>query len=586
MKLYDALRFLLCLLFCFDTTGMFSKRTVGYDKLLISPSKRLRHNVIDMFLSNDMSALRAQSFFEDAAAAGASGGFNRLQRAGNSGAHGKTMHRDVLRKCLKGTKWPPPYLANIRVWDPHLQQATFCIVPIMLPHEQIRAICGKSNLQALLAKEGMSAEALRHLREVVAATGASDLLGLGFWLDGTPCNWDRSQSVETVSLNFPGHTAELANLRLPVSAIMKKFMLKHDTVDDILSIVSWSLQCALDGNMPARRHDGTPWDKTDSWRKKFSGKPIGIRSAAVEVRADWACLKETFRFPGWNEKRGCCYRCNVTPAEVRNCSADATWRSPARRLGHWGLLQMILDAGLTLSTLFSFPFFQTRCVAIDWLHCCDLGVACDFLGNLFFLLLPKMNEANQTLRVAALFRRIRAFYLQHPECDSRLDNLTEKMIRKKGTSSPKLRAKAAEARNLIAFAKYISEQLLSDVGVEGAVKQMARHLDACYGCLSEATYNAQVLKTNCRKFCLLWTAVETQSVGTLWRFKPKFHIWQELCEESDCRPSTCWTYRDEDFGGSVAKLARRRGGGANCAKIAGWLVINKFRAKHSVPAVL
>ena len=46
---------------------------------------------------------------------------------------------------------------------------------------------------------------------------------------------------------------------------------------------------------------------------------------------------------------------------------------------------------------------------------------------------------------------------------------------------------------------------------------------------------------------------------TAWRVKPKLHMLLELCSEGS-RPSTFWTYRDEDFGGSVSRMVRRRGG--------------------------
>eukprot|EP00971_Amphidinium_carterae_P046157 908670-Amphidinium_carterae.1 len=40
---------------------------------------------------------------------------------------------------------------------------------------------------------------------------------------------------------------------------------------------------------------------------------------------------------------------------------------------------------------------------------------------------------------------------------------------------------------------------------------------------------------------------------------PKLHLFLELAREG-VRPSMSWTYRDEDFGGCMAALARRRGG--------------------------
>ena len=44
-----------------------------------------------------------------------------------------------------------------------------------------------------------------------------------------------------------------------------------------------------------------------------------------------------------------------------------------------------------------------------------------------------------------------------------------------------------------------------------------------------------------------------------------------------------WTYRDEDFGGTVAKYSKRRGG-KNTPLSTGRNVLMNFYAKHRVPA--
>ena len=41
--------------------------------------------------------------------------------------------------------------------------------------------------------------------------------------------------------------------------------------------------------------------------------------------------------------------------------------------------------------------------------------------------------------------------------------------------------------------------------------------------------------------------------------KPKLHLLLELGEEQGS-PASCWTYRDESWGGTVAAFARRRAG--------------------------
>ena len=84
-------------------------------------------------------------------------------------------------------------------------------------------------------------------------------MGVGLWLDGVPCNWDRSESVKCVTLNMPGLSGEFGNLRMPIALVEHKYVLKHKTFDDIFAVVAWSLrQCAI-GKQPSRRHDNLPW---------------------------------------------------------------------------------------------------------------------------------------------------------------------------------------------------------------------------------------------------------------------------------------------------------------------------------------
>ena len=92
------------------------------------------------------------------------------------------------------------------------------------------------------------------------------------------------------------------------------------------------------------------------------------------------------------------------------------------------------------------------------------------------------------------------------------------------------------------------------------------------------------MSENSRKNCILFAALEAASEGINWILKPKVHLMQELCELTDTNPSTNWTYRDEDFGGSMAGMARVRGGRGS-ARVVGLNVLRKFIAKHRLPSI-
>ena len=295
-------------------------------------------------------------------------------------------------------------------------------------------------------------------------------------------------------------------------------------------------------------------------------------------------MKEVFRLPGWRDAAGCCWRCSATNATMRCCGADAQWRQERRDL--WDLHVRWQEQGLQPSPVLGSPFFQMRVFQIDWLHCMDLGVACDFLGNVLTLLLKHMPGNSRMEQVRQLYLKMVEYY-NRTGTQSRLDTLTLEMLAKP-RQPPKLRARAGEARALVSFAREQTALHFADEDPEEATaKQAAEHLEKCYSCLSAASFDHGVLAENSRKFCVLFAALESWANAhdiLRWRFKPKHHLMQELCDMSTHNPASNWTYRDEDFGGSMAAFAHRRGGKSN-ARVAGMNVLRKFMARHDVPAV-
>ena len=170
------------------------------------------------------------------------------------------------------------------------------------------------------------------------------------------------------------------------------------------------------------------------------------------------------------------------------------------------------------------------------------------------------------------------------ETDSKLDQLKYSML-KQPKKHPKLRARADEARGLIPFGLVMANQFLSDdVEFEKTAKLAMMHLRNCYDMLSSASFSVENMQVNSLKFCLLYVALESHSPD-MFHIMPKLHMFQELTQMSRSCPSLFWTYRDEEFGGTVAQLSRRRGGSNNPRATAESL-LNKFRAKHQVPSLV
>jgi len=237
---------------------------------------------------------------------------------------------------------------------------------------------------------------------------------------------------------------------------------------------------------------------------------------------------------------------------------DAAWRHD--RKTHTQLLQTLLDNALAISPLLTLvPWIQNDCFRIDWLHCADQGVAADFIANLFLLVIRKLPGATERDRCAALWARLFAWYEANAIGDQ-LQTLVLSMLRQ-GRNPPKLRCSAAQCRALIPFALRWPQTSWTQHDIEATATQAMRHLSECYKALGDSSpsFSAK-LKENSTKFALLYCALEaTNPTGVRCRVKPKLHMLLELCSEGSM-PARFWNYRDEDFGGSVSKLSRRRGG--------------------------
>ena len=423
---------------------MFGKNRLPYDPEQEPSAKRFKLNVSDLFLTNTVSATRAASVFADAQDAGIKHVAN-LAKVHKTKAH--NQHRDLLRTLVRNSKWPKLYMCDVRVMDRKTQASVVQKVPVLLPHEVLAAMA-HSKVESLACRANLTSVAKTHLVAAEAAMGAgSPIVSLGLWIDGTPCNWDRSEGVETFAVSLPGVLGKLSGARIPFAVMMQKHCLSHDTFDDLLAVFCWSLRCLLVGAYPSARHDNTPWELEDRSRAKVSRQALPIRGLLIEIRGDWKCMKDVFRLPGWQESEGCCWRCTADHYTRRDCSATAPWRT--QRLSHWDMLQKWHHKGIQPCTIMSAPFFKIDLFQLDWLHVMDIGVSCDFMGNCFLLLLKYKAGNSKKERVKELYRDIVEFY-KRTKAESRLDNLTVGMLGKE-KSPPKLRARGAEARGLINF---------------------------------------------------------------------------------------------------------------------------------------
>eukprot|EP00969_Alexandrium_andersonii_P218521 9652696-Alexandrium_andersonii.AAC.1 len=116
------------------------------------------------------------------------------------------------------------------------------------------------------------------------------------------------------------------------------------------------------------------------------------------------------------------------------------------------------------------------------------------------------------------------------------------------------------------------------------VLQAAVNLLNFYMLLGAPEWSPSVGADACRTFCMAYRALflEAKAAGRegFWVMKPKVHMFQEFGEYQTHlfgSPKLFWAYRDEDFVGWVATLAKSRGGPKTCSTVAR-NVLEKYRA--------
>ena len=557
---------------------MYAKRTLDFEERPLSVAQRFRLNIGDLFLGNDVSGSRARSIYRDANAAGTRGVADVAAGSENS----PRAHRDLLRRLLRTSQWPKLYEASIRVYNKRSQQVERAKVPMLLPHVIMAAFNSKKAAHStLFTNVGLDGEGRAHLHRAIDELKIREgVVALGLWMDGVVTKWDRSSAHEMVTLNFPGFQERNRKMRIPLCVFDASWRAKGATWDDVLEVMRWSLRQAAIGRWATRRHDGSGWLRSDAWRAKHAGEAIGCRGILTLVTGDGKMYKDLFRFPAHNENAGICWMCSATPITFKQTALDAPWRN--ERLQHWGLVARMRGRGLALCPLFNAPCFRAGVCRVDWLHAMDLGVTADWIGQCIVYLLPRFPGGNQDQRIAAMWARIQLGYRQFPP-HAKLDNLTGNML-SLTHAAPQLRAYGSEVRGLVPIIEDMATDKLAGTGdpTDATVLRATRELSLCYAAMVAGSYDE--LREHSRKFATIFVSLENALPGQF-RVKPKMHMMQEMCEMAGHTSiGSTSTYRDEEFGGSVVAMGRRRGG-HNTAASVGRQTLLKLCARFQVPRV-
>ena len=289
---------------------------------------------MDLYAGGDIPGDRAQSLLEDAGAFAEECGRHELQdlRAHQSAGSSRNINRDLRKKLLKRSNWPPTYIEQVRFWSLKEKALVSKKLAFLLPHEIVGALMESGQQTKLLQSEGLDlANRARH-NAILGKLGA-EFVSLSLWGDGVPVSWDRKKAVDIWTLAFPGMEQKAnRDLRVCLTAMPHEYVCR-ETQDDVMAILAWSFQALAKGEFPSTRHDHLAWQEDDAWRKQRAGSAL-LHGALLEVKGDWKQLHHCFAVPGWmsNADSPICWRCKATKRSLVTRGEEDRANSPNQTL--------------------------------------------------------------------------------------------------------------------------------------------------------------------------------------------------------------------------------------------------------------
>ncbi len=463
--------------------------------------------------------------------------------------------------------------------------------PFLLPHEWLGKAVEFNDFTEMIQSAKDNVDIWSHVTTLASGLHSppDDFIPLGLHCDGVPFGSQifYSDSLELFSLNFPCGNH---GMRIPFTSVQKIHLVKHETYNAILEVLSWSLKHLAFGTLPSMRHNGEDFGKSETFRARMAQIAQPAKALLVEIRADWVALKQLFQFPQQNENSGICWMCSATPKDIRDCSLSAQWRT-SRQTAMSFHKQLLVD-GKTCP-LWSVPGVSSHIVVVDWLHCADIGVAADVLGNVLLELVDKYPGTDRNVRMTNLWKHISDEYARHAvPADNRFPGLRLKSF-SASNKSPKLKGKAAHIRYLVPVLDCIvQEQIPQDSVHNQTVVKCMHYLAECYSCLQD--FDANKLELSARRLGSLYCALEQEQLAAgvqkRWKVKPKLHLFLELSmylclQRQRGNPRNFWTYADESHGGLMRTIAASRGG-KNSSLASANRLLSMWAAKSDLVSML
>ena len=166
---------------------------------------------------------------------------------------------------------------------------------------------------------------------------------------------------------------------LPISSTVLKHVDRR-SLQEVFSVIRWSLMALATGDFPDRDHRGEEWHRPeDSRRQAVGGTPLadGWRALFWESVGDWEWLAKTYGLDVWQKYYLCreichrCFACVDGQFSFRTLDYDSPIWAPEMQRA----LADLLAAVAPQPELVRFEGFDLAWSLLwDWMHCSALGV--------------------------------------------------------------------------------------------------------------------------------------------------------------------------------------------------------------------
>ena len=287
-------------------------------------------------------------------------------------------------------------MATIPIWDPTNNKKIFVEHPTMLPHEVIHYLVatGCVTVQEVADLSGRHDQNLGSKKNAFCDKHLLDdnvCIALGFHGDGVPFqkSTHKQANTEVLSWNF---LCDKDGKRYMFCNINKDFVCccgchGRCTLDALLEVFVWSMDIMLEDHVPL-----------DEERNALRSNPLGFSGVLLQLLS----------FTNWNSN-SICWRCKATKESYKDCGPTAPWRHNRYKMGEFLALQ--IQNNQKVSPLFQCPGFTLEDVCTGSLHCMDLGVAQDILGNIMWEAVQWLDLGpTNKIRCYAAWQMLKKFY--------------------------------------------------------------------------------------------------------------------------------------------------------------------------------